>query len=96
MAQLMDAGADLTQERHVIFYSYAPSQEAADRMAAESRSRGFIAEVREPMPDSPGEWSCVCEITAVLSPDFVRDTGDFFDDLAARNGADYDGWEASL
>jgi hypothetical protein len=37
----------------------------------------------------------VCERHAVTSPDFVREADDFFQDLADRHGAEYDGWEAS-
>ncbi len=32
---------------------------------------------------------------AVTSPDFVREADDFFQDLADRHGAEYDGWEVS-
>jgi hypothetical protein len=38
----------------------------------------------------------VCEVHAITSPDFVRDADDFFQGLADRRGAEYDGWEASL
>jgi hypothetical protein len=31
----------------------------------------------------------------VLRPELVRDNTDFFEDLAARHGAEYDGWEAA-
>jgi hypothetical protein len=36
------------------------------------------------------------EIDAVTSPEFVRESDDFFQGLADRHGAEYDGWEASL
>jgi hypothetical protein len=38
----------------------------------------------------------VAETHAVTSPDFVRDADNFFQELADRHGADYDGWEASV
>jgi hypothetical protein len=37
----------------------------------------------------------ICEIHAVTTPDFVREADDFFQGLADRHGAEYDGWEAS-
>ena len=37
----------------------------------------------------------VREMHAVTSPDFVREADDFFQRLADRHGAEYDGWEAS-
>jgi len=36
-----------------------------------------------------------CEVNAVISPDFVRDTGNLFDTLAAQYDAEYGGWEAA-
>ena len=93
--QLMKSGADLTATRHVLYYSYAPSQEVAQTMAQEAREAGWEPEVREPLPDFPGQWGVICERHAVTSPDFVRDADDFFQGLADRHGAEYDGWEAS-
>jgi hypothetical protein len=37
-----------------------------------------------------------CETHAALEPEFVRDNTDFFEELAARHQAEYDGWEASV
>ena len=93
--QLRKNGADLSQPRHVIYYSYAPSEEIAQAMGREAEAQGYSAVVREPLPDFPGQWSLTCETHAVTSPDFVRGADDFFQGLADRNGADYDGWEAS-
>jgi Regulator of ribonuclease activity B len=92
--QLMKSGADLTASRHVI-YSYAPSKEVAQAMEGEAAKAGWKAEVREPLPDFPDQWGVVCERHAVTSPDFVREADDFFQELADRHGAEYDGWEAS-
>ena len=96
LGQLMNAGADLTKPRHVIYYSYAPSEDVGRSMADEARAAGYTADVREPLEQLPDKWSVVCEITAVTSPDFVRGADDFFQGLADRNAAEYDGWEASL
>jgi hypothetical protein len=93
--QLMKNGADLSQSRHVIYYSYAPSEDVARTMQREAEAKGFSASVREPLPDFPGQWGVVCETHAITSPDFVRDADDFFQGLADRHGAEYDGWEAS-
>jgi hypothetical protein len=92
--QLRKNGANLSESRHVIYYSYAPSDEIARSMGREAEARGYSAEVREPMPQFPAQWSLVCETHAVTSPDFVRDADDFFQALADRYGAEYDGWEA--
>jgi hypothetical protein len=94
--QLMKNGADLTESRHVVYYAYAPSQDVAEAMQQEVETRGFSASVREPLPEFPGQWAVVSETHAVTSPDFVRDADDFFQGLADRHEAEYDGWEASL
>jgi hypothetical protein len=94
--QLMKNGANLSETRHVVYYSYAPTAEAADAMRDEAESNGFAAEVREPLPDFPGKWAVVSETHAATSPDFVVKADDFFEGLAERHGAEYDGWEASV
>src|SRR5215211_3812641 len=86
---------DLSQPRHVLFHLYAPSQDIGDAMAGEARLRGYQTEVREPLQKYPGSWAVVCETQAVLSAGFVRDSVDFFEALARRHGAEYDGWEAA-
>jgi hypothetical protein len=93
--QLMKNGADLTESRHVIYYSYAPSQDVAQAMGREAKEAGWAPDLREPLPDFPEQWGVVCERQAVTSPDFVREADDFFQSLADRHGAEYDGWEAS-
>ena len=91
----MESGADLSQSRHVIYYSYAPSEDVAHRMQEEAETKGFSATVREPLPNFPDQWAVFCETHAITSPDFARDADDFFQGLADRHGAEYDGWEAS-
>jgi hypothetical protein len=93
--QLMKNGADLTESRHVIYYLYAPSEETAQTMRSEAETSGYEATVGDPLPD-PGLWGVICETHAVASPDFVREADDYFQALADRHGAEYDGWEASV
>jgi hypothetical protein len=95
LGQLQQHGADLTQPRHVIYFCYAPSADVARAMGDEARTRGFDIEVGEPLPGYPDDWPVRCETTTVLRPEVVRDNTDFFEDLAARYGGEYDGWEAA-
>jgi hypothetical protein len=92
--QLVKNGADLTQSRHVLYYSYAPGEDVAQAMAREAEAEGWTPEVREPLPNYPGQWAVVCQTHAVTTPDFVREADDFFQGLADRHAAEYDGWEA--
>jgi hypothetical protein len=94
--QLMKNGADLTERRHVVYYAYAPSEVVAQAMGHEAESNGFAVAIGEPLPDFPGKWPVRSEVHAVTSPEFVRDSDDFFQGLADRQGGEYDGWEASV
>jgi hypothetical protein len=96
LGSLVDNGADLSQSRHVVYYSYAPSEAVARAMGQEAEASHFNSDVREPLPQYPGRWAVICDKHAVTSPDFVREADDFFQALADRHGADYDGWEASV
>ena len=93
--QLRKNGADLSASRHVVYYSYAPTELVAQAMAREAEEQHFTVVIREPLPEFPDQWSLVCEMYAVTSPDFVRESDDFFQSLADRHGALFDGWEAA-
>ena len=96
LAQLLEAGAQLTEPRHVLHYVYVPGAAAAAAAADEAFAYGFLANVREPSPGAPAQWLVLCERhDAVLDLDFVRDCGDWFEALAERHGGEYDGWEAA-
>ena len=97
LGQLMKAGADLTQPRHVLHFLYFPDQAVAFAASEEALQQGFTVDVREPLPQQPDQWSLVCEQHGVvLDPPTVVEHGDFFDGLAERHGGEYDGWEASV
>lgn len=96
MGQLMKAGADLSQQREVIFFLYARDRNVATALAEEASLRGFVPEVGDPVPQYPDQWSVICRENAVVSPEYVRDSVDFFEGLAKRHQAEYDGWEAAV
>lgn len=94
--QLRKRGADLSASRHIRYYVYVPSEVTAQTMGRESEAAGWTATVRPPIPEAPGQWALVCERQAITTPDFVRQADDFFQGLADRHEAEYDGWEASV
>lgn len=97
LQQLVNAGADVTQPRHVRHYLYFPDRERAANAAEEAAAHAFEASVREPLPECPDLWGLVFERhDVVLQLEMVRDTTDLFEALAASHGGDYDGWEASV
>ena len=96
LGQLIQQGADLTQPRHALYYLYFSSREAADSGAEDGRGAGYSCEVREPLPQYPGQWSVVCERNdAVLDPTGVNAADDLFQGIADRLGGEFDGWEAA-
>lgn len=96
MGHLIEAGADLTEPRHTLYYLYFRDEDAALVGAAAARDLGFTVDVREPS-DGVDDWAVVCEHAAlVLDPDTVRTNTDRFDALAAEHGGQYDGWEAAV
>jgi len=97
MGQMVQAGADLNQPRHALYYLYFDTQDAADRAAARATAAGYDADVREPLPEYPGQWSLVCDRhDALLDVEGVKAADDLFQGIADDLGGEFDGWEASL
>ena len=96
LGKLRQVGANLTAPRHVLYYLYFNDRVAAEAAASAATASAFAVRIREPIPQDPGKWGVICERQAyVLSMDVVRDNTDYFEELAARFGGKYDGWEAS-
>ena len=94
---MMAQGADLTQRRHVLYYLYFGTREAAESGAVEGRAAEYSCEVRDPLPAYPAQWSVVCQRhDALLDIDGVRSADDLFQGIADRLGGEFDGWEAAV
>jgi hypothetical protein len=97
LGQMVERGADLRQPRHALYYVYFKSREAAEAGAVEARGAGYACEVRDPLPEYPGQWSLVCEREdAVLDIEGVRKADDLYQGIADRLDGEFDGWEAAL
>lgn len=97
LQHLRDAGARLDEPRHVLHFLYLTGAAQAESARVRAAASGWQAEVRDPLPDHPEQWTLVCERqAAVLSLGFVRESTDFFEALADDLGGRYDGWEASI
>ena len=96
MGQLMQQGADLSKPRHALYYLYFASRDGAEAGSTEAQTAGYACEVREPLPQYPGQWSLVCQRDdAILDPPGVVEADNLFQGIADRLGAEYDGWEAA-
>ena len=97
MGEMIQRGADLSQPRHALYYLYFEAPEAAQAGAEEGRTAGYSCEVRDPLPENPGQWSLVCERQdALLDIEGVRTADDLFQGIADKHGGDFDGWEAAI
>ena len=94
--QLVQIGADLRAPRDTIFYLYFPSEDATAPVAEVLQGLGFSVDVREPLKGG-ADWAVVAQRDDLaLIPDFLRTTVDVCEELAAKHGGEYDGWEAGL
>lgn len=97
LGQMVEQGADLTQPRHALYYLYFGEKDAAEAGATDGRAAGYTCEVREPLPEYPGQWSLVCERDdALLDIEGVKRADDLFQGIADRLQGDFDGWEAAV
>lgn len=96
VAQLMKMGADLRAHRDTLFYLYFPTEAATVPVADVLSGRGFSVTVREPSKDV-ADWAVIGQrADRALIPDFLRETVDLCEKLAATYDGTYDGWEAGL
>ena len=97
-AEMTKLGFDLREPVHSLFYLYFPNKTAADAAAADLAARGLSVGVREPWSDGEvkvEQWGVIAESRVnALIPDFLRETVDACEAVAAAHGGEYDGWEA--
>jgi hypothetical protein len=104
LAAMAAAGSNLSKPAHTLHYLYFKSPQSAEAAAAELRAQGFspVATRRTPTKSiikrvfGPHTYSCIAETRAVPEEAAVLATSQRMNDLAARLGGDYDGWEASV
>jgi len=90
IAQLKEAGADITKPHAIDFFFYLPSQDAAHRIASRLAQFGLDTKVEHaatgPKWVIQGQKSMVPDELELL---ILRKK---FDDLAATEQGEYDGW----
>lgn len=95
LAALIDAGATLTEPRHVLHFIYEFVDESAATAAA-----GAVADWQStvnPPAEGYDTWTVTFERhDYTLTPDNVIADADLFSRTAHTHGGNYDGWEASV
>lgn len=91
-------GLALDEPVHAVFFLFLASKNTADATAAALGARGLKTSVKEPWVEGDvrnDRWTVTGESrTNALIPDFLRDTIDACEAIAAEHGGEYDGWEA--
>jgi hypothetical protein len=93
--QLRSHGADLTQPREVLHYSYFADRVAADAAADAIRASSYRVTVEE-SASGDGTWLALAMTEFVVDESTVDSTRARFEGIATEHGGDYDGWEAAV
>lgn len=104
LTAMRNAGADLTKPAHTLHYLYFPSQSSAESAAAELRAADYnpVSTSRAAAQSffdrlfGKAKYVCVAETRAVPYEPTVLKTSRHMNELAAKYGGEYDGWEASI
>lgn len=89
-------GADVEAPRESEFFLSFTSEPRVRAAVDELRAIGVIHELVEPSHDIP-EWMIfVRGYRKPLVPDFLRETVDLCQTIAAKHGGDYEGWAGLL
>lgn len=101
---LASHGSDLSKPAHTIHYLYFKTVDAARAAADELVTDGYVNLRVKRAPSTslwnrlvgPRLYSCIAETHAVPSEAAVFETTNRMNELAAKHGGEYDGWEASI
>jgi len=92
LAAFESRGADLTAPRESEFFISFTSSPRASAAADDLRGQRIPHELVDPSHDIP-EWMVFIRgYRVALLPDFLRETVDLCEDLAARHGGEFEGW----
>lgn len=88
---LRDAGSDLSIIHPFDFYIYHNNETGAHNICAELEQDGFQVSVQEGAIE--GEWLCLAKLNFIPSIEKLSELQVVFEDLIAKFGGEYDGWE---
>ena len=95
LAAFVSRGAIAESPRESEFFLSFTSDVKAKAAADELRSRRVPYELVEPSHDIP-EWMVFLRGRSPLVPDFLRETVDLCEQVAATYGGEYEGWAGLL
>jgi regulator of RNase E activity RraB len=95
MAYLSGQGADLNEAREVRHWLYFPDQVTAEKAGRRLSQLGYEVVVAPSPQKGGGEWRVLAKGMDVASPEAFPGVRQLMEELAAKGGGAYDGWEAS-
>jgi len=90
IAQLREAGSDLSKPHPVEFFLYFPTEEAAGRAQSRLADRGFTVEVEQ--AEQGPDWVALARRLMVPTEAELVQIREELNALAEREGGQYDGW----
>jgi len=90
LAQLREAGSDLSKPHPIEFFLYAPTKEAAERLESKVRALHFQTKVQPAAQGS--EWLVLATKSMILKVADLASVREKFTALAAAEKGVYDGW----
>ena len=90
IAQLQQAGSDLSKPHPIEFFLYVPTHEAAERLASKIRGLNFDAKVAPAAKGS--DWAVLATRSMIPAEPELAQLRKTFVALAAAEHGTYDGW----
>lgn len=98
IVQMVKHGVDIKVPVECAFWLFFPTKKAATAAAAQLAARGLTTQLKAPWREGDSgtdDWTVIAGSREhALVPDFLRDTIDACEEIAAAHGGVYDGWEA--
>jgi uncharacterized membrane-anchored protein len=94
LRQLAGRGADLSKPRHVIHFLYFAAEGEARAAAAAIDDTSWSTSIEAPVEET-AQWCVRADGDRIMSSETTAALRSWFEQLAARHGGEYDGWEAA-
>ncbi len=95
LAQMLEHGADLKRERHVVHYLYFPNNAARATAQDKLNQQGYETRPGVDYGDVRPK-SLIAERTGIVNDDVVGKERELLTNIAEAGYGEYDGWEAAL
>jgi hypothetical protein len=95
LAAMLERGADLAKERHVVHYLYFKTDDTRATVEMQLRSEGYETRHGVDYGDVRPK-SLIAERHGLVNDTVIDGERQYFTDLVLAVDGDYDGWEAAL